>query len=115
MNEKVIKKMPSSIIPKVERTFEVKKLIEKALTFYCEKYKKRFNFKMGISEVLANKDDNVISIIRFKYDNRSYFIKLFELPEETVTDVVDKIIKEADWNNDKLINDALNKVKKTIN
>ena len=47
MNEKVIKKMPSSIIPKVERTFEVKKLIEKALTFYCEKYKKRFNFKMG--------------------------------------------------------------------
>ena len=45
----------------------------------------------------------------------SYFIKLFELPEETVTDVVDKIIKEADWNNDKLINDALNKVKKTIN
>jgi hypothetical protein len=106
--------MPNEVISESERIIEINKLIEKALTFYCGKYKKRFNFKMGISEVLITESDhNVFSVIRFKYDNRNYSIKLFEMPEET--DVVEEMIKESDWNNDELVSSAINKVKKTIN
>ena len=114
MNEKVVKKTPSEVISQSDRVFEINKLIEKALTFYCGKYKKRFNLKMGTSEVLITDITHaVFSVIRFKYDNRSYSIKLFERKEET--DVVEEMIKESDWNNDELVSSAINQVKKTIN
>jgi hypothetical protein len=117
MNEKIIKKTPNEVISERDRVFEINKLIEKALTFYCGKYKKKFNFKIDFSEVLIvphpfTENHDVFSGIRFKYDNRSYSIKLFERIEET--DVVEEMIKESDWNNDELVSSAINQVKKTI-
>jgi hypothetical protein len=113
MNEKIIKKTPNEVISERDRVFEINKLIEKALTFYCGKYKKRFNFKIDSSEVITETNHDVFSVIRFKYDNRSYSITLFERKEET--DVVEEMIKESDWNNDELVSSAINQVKKTIN
>ena len=48
MNEKVVKKTPSEVISQSDRVFEINKLIEKALTFYCGKYKKKSNFKIEV-------------------------------------------------------------------
>lgn len=101
---------------------EMRNLISKALSFYCGKYKKRFNYN-ELTPSLEEAD------IVFKYDNREYQVSLkIKLPEgysetainlytrsDSVAEQVDEIIKESDWNNDKLVNDAVRKVKKTIN
>jgi hypothetical protein len=100
----------------------MRNLISKALSFYCGKYKKKFNY----NELTPSLEEaNII----FKYDNREYQITLkIKSPKDysetednlytksdSVTDQVDEIIKESDWNNDKLVSSAINKVKKTIN
>jgi hypothetical protein len=106
---------------------EMRNLISKALSFYCSKYKKRFNY----SEISVGIGFGKVDIF-FKYDNKDYHIALnhrsiekhlqeCELikkelePKENATDQVDEMIKESDWNNDELVSSAINKVKKTIN
>jgi hypothetical protein len=101
---------------------EMRNLISKALSFYCGKYKKRFNYN-ELTPSLEEAD------ILFKYDNREYQVTLkIKSPEgysetavnlytrsDSATDQVDEMIKESDWNNDELVSSAINKVKKTIN
>ena len=109
------------------KLFEIRNLISKALSFYCGKYKKRFNYtETGVGIGYGQAD------IIFKYNNSDYHIALNhhsvekhlqqcgllekELePKENVTDQIDEIIKESDWNNDELVSSAINQVKKTIN
>jgi hypothetical protein len=107
--------------------FEMRNLITKALSFYCGKYKKRFNF-----EVIGTGIGFGQSHITFRYDNRDYHIELNywsvekfrpdwrevekeSESKENYTHPVDEMIKEADWNNEKLVTDAVRKVKKEIN
>jgi len=91
-------------------TLNMRNLISKALSFYCNKYKRRFNFsEIGCGIGYGSAD------IHFKYDNREYYIRLTPKPLENASDQVDEMIKEADWNNDELVRSAVNEVKKTIN
>ena len=101
---------------------EMRNLISKALSFYCGKYKKRFNYT-ELTPSLEEAD------IVFKYDNREYQITLkikssedysetennLYTSSDSVIDQVDELIKESDWNNEDLVSSAINQVKKTIN
>ena len=103
----------------------MRNIISKALSFYCGKYKKRFKYN-ELTPSLEEAD------IIFKYDNREYQITLkIKSPKDysetednlytrsdSVTDpldIVTECLKESDWNNDKLVNDAVKEVKKNIN
>jgi len=90
-------------------TLNMRNLISKALSFYCNKYKRRFNFsEIGCGIGYGSAD------IHFKYDNREYYIRLTPPVYDPEDPYGDEMRKEADWDNNELVRSAVNKVKRTI-